>query len=50
MSSGNMEYYNGHLSDFKAAKIEMIIDKALEELQGNAAFFKVLGSYPVSLT
>ena len=33
MSSGNMEYYNGNLSDFKAAKIELIIDKALEELQ-----------------
>ena len=33
MSSGNMEYFNGKLADFKIAKIEMIIDKALEELK-----------------
>ena len=26
------------------------VAKALDELQSNAAFFKVLGSYPVSLT
>jgi len=33
MASGNMEYYNGKLDDFKTAKIELIINKALEELQ-----------------
>ncbi|MGV7210532.1 prephenate dehydratase [Oxalobacteraceae bacterium A2-2] len=46
--NGNWEYYfyvdvEGHVQDASVAK-------ALEQLQGNAAFFKVLGSYPVSLT
>jgi chorismate mutase/prephenate dehydratase len=44
---GTWEYYfyvdiEGHAQDGKVAK-------ALAELQQNAAFFKVLGSYPVSL-
>jgi chorismate mutase/prephenate dehydratase len=44
---GTWEYYfyvdvEGHLQDDKVAK-------ALAELQQNAAFFKVLGSYPFSL-
>jgi chorismate mutase / prephenate dehydratase len=44
---GTWEYYfyvdvEGHVSDDKVAK-------ALVELQQNAAFFKVLGSYPFSL-
>jgi chorismate mutase / prephenate dehydratase len=44
---GTWEYYfyvdvEGHVSDDKVAK-------ALAELQQNAAFFKVLGSYPFSL-
>jgi chorismate mutase/prephenate dehydratase len=44
---GTWEYYfyvdiEGHLQDPAVAK-------ALEELKDNAAFFKVLGSYPVSL-
>jgi chorismate mutase/prephenate dehydratase len=44
---GTWEYYfyvdiEGHAKDEKVAK-------ALAELQQNAAFFKVLGSYPVSL-
>lgn len=44
---GTWEYYfyvdiEGHAQDAKVAK-------ALAELQQNAAFFKVLGSYPVSL-
>lgn len=44
---GTWEYYfyvdiEGHAQDTKVAK-------ALAELQQNAAFFKVLGSYPVSL-
>lgn len=44
---GTWEYYfyvdiEGHAQDTKVAK-------ALVELQQNAAFFKVLGSYPVSL-
>lgn len=44
--TGTWEYYfyvdvEGHLQDTKVAK-------ALEELQQNAAFFKVLGSYPVN--
>jgi chorismate mutase/prephenate dehydratase len=46
--NGNWEYYfyvdvEGHIENPAVAK-------ALEELQANAAFFKVLGSYPVSLT
>ncbi len=46
--TGTWEYYfyvdvEGHVQDDAVAR-------ALEELQGNAAFFKVLGSYPVSLT
>ena len=45
--NGNWEYYfyvdvEGHIENQAVAK-------ALDELQGNAAFFKVLGSYPVSL-
>lgn len=45
--TGTWEYYfyvdvEGHVQDPNVAK-------ALEELQSNAAFFKVLGSYPVSL-
>ena len=44
---GTWEYYfyvdvEGHLSDAK-------VDNALKELKDNAAFFKVLGSYPFSL-
>jgi chorismate mutase/prephenate dehydratase len=44
---GTWEYYfyvdvEGHIQDPKVAR-------ALEELKDNAAFFKVLGSYPVSL-
>lgn len=44
---GTWEYYfyvdvEGHVDDAKVAK-------ALSELKHNAAFFKVLGSYPVSL-
>jgi chorismate mutase/prephenate dehydratase len=44
---GSWEYYfyvdvEGHVHDAAVAQ-------ALAELQGNAAFFKVLGSYPVSL-
>lgn len=44
---GTWEYYfyvdiEGHAQDAKVAK-------ALAELQQNAAFFKVLGSYPISL-
>ncbi|MEO5932073.1 MAG: prephenate dehydratase [Duganella sp.] len=46
--NGNWEYYfyvdvEGHIQNEAVAK-------ALDELQSNAAFFKVLGSYPVSLT
>jgi chorismate mutase/prephenate dehydratase len=46
--TGTWEYYfyvdvEGHVQDEAVAK-------ALDELRGNAAFFKVLGSYPVSLT
>lgn len=45
--TGTWEYYfyvdiEGHVQDAKVVK-------ALEELQRNSAFFKVLGSYPVSL-
>ena len=45
--TGTWEYYfyvdvEGHAKDEKVAK-------ALEELKQNSAFFKVLGSYPVSL-
>jgi chorismate mutase/prephenate dehydratase len=45
--TGTWEYYfyvdvEGHMQDVKVAK-------ALEELKQNAAFFKVLGSYPFSL-
>ena len=44
---GTWEYYfyvdvEGHLKDSKVAD-------ALAELKDNAAFFKVLGSYPFSL-
>jgi chorismate mutase/prephenate dehydratase len=44
---GTWEYYfyvdvEGHASDPKVAK-------ALDELQNNAAFFKLLGSYPISV-
>ena len=44
---GSWEYYfyvdiEGHAQDSK-------VSKALTELQANAAFFKVLGSYPFSL-
>jgi chorismate mutase/prephenate dehydratase len=46
--TGTWEYYfyvdvQGHTQDPAVAS-------ALAELQSNAAFFKVLGSYPVSLT
>ncbi|HWW70905.1 MAG TPA: ACT domain-containing protein, partial [Duganella sp.] len=46
--NGNWEYYfyvdvEGHIQNEAVAR-------ALDELQSNAAFFKVLGSYPVSLT
>ncbi len=46
--TGTWEYYfyvdvEGHVQDPAVAK-------ALDELQSNAAFFKMLGSYPVSLT
>jgi chorismate mutase/prephenate dehydratase len=45
---GTWEYYfyvdvEGHVQDPSVAK-------ALAELKDNAAFFKVLGSYPTSLT
>jgi chorismate mutase/prephenate dehydratase len=45
---GTWEYYfyvdvEGHVHDTAVAR-------ALTELQENAAFFKVLGSYPLSLT
>jgi chorismate mutase/prephenate dehydratase len=45
--TGTWEYYfyvdvEGHIQDPKVAR-------ALEELKDNAAFFKLLGSYPVSL-
>jgi chorismate mutase / prephenate dehydratase len=45
---GTWEYYfyvdiEGHVQNPSVAK-------ALEELKDNAAFFKVLGSYPLSLT
>jgi chorismate mutase/prephenate dehydratase len=45
--TGTWEYYfyvdiEGHVQDGK-------VIKALDELQQNAAFFKVLGSYPLSL-
>ncbi|MNN70842.1 P-protein [compost metagenome] len=44
---GTWEYYfyvdvEGHLQDAK-------VENALKELKDNAAFFKVLGSYPFSL-
>jgi len=45
---GTWEYYfyvdvEGHVQDLP-------VSKALAELKDNAAFFKVLGSYPTSLT
>ena len=32
-TTGNMEYHNGKLVDFEVTEIEIIIDKALKELQ-----------------
>jgi chorismate mutase/prephenate dehydratase len=45
---GTWEYY--FYVDIEGHVHNPAVAKALEELKDNAAFFKVLGSYPLSLT
>lgn len=45
--TGNWEYY--FYVDFEGHQKDVQVEKALAELKQNAAFFKVLGSYPLSL-
>jgi chorismate mutase/prephenate dehydratase len=44
---GTWEYY--FYVDIEGHRQDPAVARALEELKDNAAFFKVLGSYPVSL-
>jgi chorismate mutase/prephenate dehydratase len=44
---GTWEYY--FYVDIEGHVFDAAVAKALEELKHNAAFFKVLGSYPLSL-